>query len=703
MPANRHIARPAASIAVTSSAEAADLRLSDTIVGGDGGPGNDLITEANNVSANGGADTVFGTDGDDVIAGYNFFEMGFGADRRDELHGGKGADLMSGNAGADTLTGGDGADNLYGAVFGNAKRDGDGADLIDGGGGDDFARGNTGSDTLLGGAGDDNLGGQWGTDLVDGGAGHDVASFLMAAEPEAVRFSAARFVPGETIVMVDTMGARDTLVSIEELFITGSAFNDTLIGSSSRDRLFGDNGDDRVDGRDGDDFISSHAGSSTLSGGDGDDVLQLFAIFARTSDYAGGHDVVDGGEGDDLLSFEHESDTVVGVTGALGADGTFALLSEDGDLSIAGEGIEAVRLTGGAGSDRFTGGEGDDWLAGVRAQSFGDGDDTLAGGDGDDTLSGGHGNNTIAGGAGNDIYVLYQPAWTESDPIFLDAYTYGFDVSGGSFTVQTAVGVDTVSGIEGVGLSGSFGDDTLLGSDGSDRLEGGEGNDSIEGGAGDDTIVMAPSFNGQDSHNGLDEIIRGGEGFDTMTFHLAVGPVLVDLAQGRMSYVDQGEAPEMVGLITGVEGVVGSSRGDTLIGAGRSELLSGFEGADSLTGAAGKDTLVGGWGADRLDGGSGRDVFVYNSAQESAVNGADRIAGFTLGDTIDLSGVDADATIDGDQAFTRVRDFDGHAGQLAVDYSLGVTTVSGDLDGDGAADFRIELDGNHKADLDFIL
>ena len=701
MPANLPIARPAASITATPSAASAQPPLSDTIVGGDGTDRNDLITEAHQVSGYGGSDTIFGTDASDDIAGYDFGQMGAGVDGRDELHGGRGADSMWGNAAADELHGEDGADLLYGARFGSAKQVGDGADLLEGAGGDDVARGNTGSDTLLGGEGDDNLGGQWGSDTVNGGAGHDLASFFMFYEAEALRFNASRFVPGETIRLDDPMGGRDTLISMEELIVTGSAFNDTLTGSGYRDRLIGDNGDDRIDGRGGDDILTAYDGDSTLSGGAGDDILQLYGFSSHTGGAgSGGHDVVHGGEGDDLLYFSDHSQRDAGVVAALGSDGTFALVSGDGELSITGEGIEAVSLNGSAGADHFTGGEGDDWLADVYA-TYSYANDTLIGGAGDDTLSGGFGSNVIEGGAGNDIYVFYPPGWSDFEPQVLDAS--GFDVSGGAFTVTTEGGVDTVSGVEGVGLTGGFSQDTLIGSAGNDRLEGDNGNDSIDGGGGDDIIVMDPASAYEDSRDGLDETIRGGGGFDTMSFAGMDVGVRVDLGRGQMSYVDQGNAPVMVGLITGVEAVVGGRHGDTLIGSRGDELLSGLEGADSLVGAAGADTLIGGWGADRLNGGLGRDVFVYNSAQESAVNEADRIAGFTDGDRIDLSGIDADSTAAGDQAFTRVKAFDGHAGQLATDYSLGVTTVSGDVDGDGLADFRIELDGNQKATLDFVL
>ena len=70
----------------------------------------------------------------------------------------------------------------------------------------------------------------------------------------------------------------------------------------------------------------------------------------------------------------------------------------------------------------------------------------------------------------------------------------------------------------------------------------------------------------------------------------------------------------------------------------------------------------------------------------------DVITDFVHGqDIIRLTGVDADLNTVGDQLFNYIAGaaFDGHAGQLR--YSGGV--LSGDVDGDTAADFAIVLTG----------
>ncbi len=67
------------------------------------------------------------------------------------------------------------------------------------------------------------------------------------------------------------------------------------------------------------------------------------------------------------------------------------------------------------------------------------------------------------------------------------------------------------------------------------------------------------------------------------------------------------------------------------------------------------------------------------------------------GDKIDLSAIDANTGVAGNQAFTFIGSglYTGVAGQLrAVNTGPGVTTVAGDINGDGVSDFHIRLTGN---------
>ena len=131
---------------------------------------------------------------------------------------------------------------------------------------------------------------------------------------------------------------------------------------------------------------------------------------------------------------------------------------------------------------------------------------------------------------------------------------------------------------------------------------------------------------------------------------------------------------------------------DTLTVFGMTRIVQGGEGDDVLLAVAGVDELTGGAGADR---------FVFRKASEIGVDEGTRdvITDFEAGtDIIDLRGVDAHAGRGGDQVFRLVDEFSGRAGQLTVeDLPAGPggdgVLLCGDVDGDGIADFRIEVIG----------
>lgn len=141
-----------------------------------------------------------------------------------------------------------------------------------------------------------------------------------------------------------------------------------------------------------------------------------------------------------------------------------------------------------------------------------------------------------------------------------------------------------------------------------------------------------------------------------------------------------------------IENALGSNLADQLVGNNADNRLSGNAGNDRLTGLGGNDTMEGGLGADRLVGGAGRDRFVYSRAGHSGIDSRrDRIIDFSSGsDSLDLRRIDADTRTPGQQSFHFVAEAAfSAAGQLAYDRSSGI--LAGELDGNGRADFEIEL------------
>ena len=135
-------------------------------------------------------------------------------------------------------------------------------------------------------------------------------------------------------------------------------------------------------------------------------------------------------------------------------------------------------------------------------------------------------------------------------------------------------------------------------------------------------------------------------------------------------------------------GHAGGANGD----AGN-DTLTGSNGADFLLGGTGRDALIGGGGADNLTGGVGADRFVFAAVSDSLTNQRDRILDFSAAqhDLVDLSAIDAIAG-GGDDAFTLADTFHRIAGELVVRaIAEGRWRVFGDADGNGAADFAIDV------------
>ena len=120
--------------------------------------------------------------------------------------------------------------------------------------------------------------------------------------------------------------------------------------------------------------------------------------------------------------------------------------------------------------------------------------------------------------------------------------------------------------------------------------------------------------------------------------------------------------------------------------------------------------LIGDIGLDNLTGGSGADRFKFNAIAESGASSTtgDVIVDFSQsqGDRIDLSAIDADTTVDGNQKFH----FDAATGPATGHVGFYRETVSGKtyvfVNNDGDADVDMVIVLNGVVDLtagDFVL
>ena len=429
------------------------------------------------------------------------------------------------------------------------------------------------------------------------------------------------------------------------------ALNVTLYGDDNNDDFYGYN----------------HTISGSLYGGAGND------YFVQFGNFGGQLILLHGGTGNDVYRADASSpatfienalegtDTVqvargasytlpanienISVQGFSGSSaGTAATLTGNvlNNSIAAHNNIETIygmegndRLSAKGGDDTLYGGIGNDYLDG------GTGNDTIQGDAGNDTLQGRTGNDTMSGGAGDDIYYI--------DGLFNDVVgenaAEGIDtvrVSGSDFTYTVPDNVENAilnSDASNVVLEGSLLDNVFSGNAGDDTLRGRDGNDTLRGGNGNDSL-----FGGFDDDN-----LQGGAG------------------------------------------------DDSLYGGYGSDTLSGGDGNDTLEGdqsiEAGLDTLIGGGGADTLTGGNLGDTFTYLTISDSSPIARDSITDFQTAasggaDKIDLSAIDANINLAGNQAFTW-KTVPSAAGDLWFTSDGTNIFVNADVDGDQIADIQI--------------
>lgn len=463
-----------------------------------------------------GADTIFGSNGNDVLSG------------------GLSGDMLFGGSGNDILVGGAGGNSLYGQSGADIFR-ASGRNLLD----------TFGSENRI-------------YDFKQGEDKIDISAFEISSFDQ-LQYILEEFGPGNTrfdafyryesySFTIDNI-AFDKLKSSDFIYYTGASLDRT--GTDGNDRMFGS--------RYGD-LLSGGVGNDELYGGNGDDTLN------GGQDYDGlaggnGNDTLIGGTGADALLGENGSDTASYIYAKAGV--TVNLLNSlynsgeaAGDIFISIENLTGSRyvdsltgdannnvLMGAGGGDLLYGGEGRDTAsyanasAGVvanfgnsalntndaRGDSYssienligsdyvdeltGDGlANVISGGGSTDKLDGGGGNDILIGGAGADR--LIGGAGIDIASYSMSSLGVVANLADASVNTNEAAGdfYSAVEGLIGSGqadmLSGNFGNNTLDGGAGDDRLNGSRGNDILVGGAGKDVFV----FNGELSPANVDTI-----------------------------------------------------------------------------------------------------------------------------------------------------------------------------------------------------
>ena len=296
------------------------------------------------------------------------------------------------------------------------------------------------------------------------------------------------------------------------------------------------------------------------------------------------------------------------------------------------------------------GGNDDVWGYGGYDTIFGDaGNDTLHGGSGADDLYGGNGVNDLWGGSGSDWFIMSARAGGLSDDWIGD---FQFDI---------------------------------------DRV------DVSDWGVSDFSQITALLQTDSSGSAWFDANYNGYHHYLTVAGVAAGQLISSDFIYSKSGPVDQTGTGYFDTLFGSAYNDIlrGGGGNDVLLGGFGSDRLTGNNASDRLIGGGGNDVLVGGEGSDVLRGNAGSDIFDYDAISESLLATPDRILDFQRGiDRIDVSGVDANLGLAGNQSFAWIgaAGFSA-AGQLGYAYSGGNTIISGNVGGTLAADFRIVISG----------
>ena len=223
----------------------------------------------------------------------------------------------------------------------------------------------------------------------------------------------------------------------------------------------------------------------------------------------------------------------------------------------------------------------------------------------------------------------------------------------------------------------SAGNDVLTGTAAANVIKGFAGHDFIKGLAGNDTL--SGNDGGDFLTGGLgNDKLNGGNGIDLVNYADLATAVTIDLRGDAATDTDIAKRGSETDTLTGIEGAVGSSKGDIFFG-------------DSLG-----NWFQGGGGKDTYTGGAGRDLYDYNLTSAAGLGTSrDMIKDFAhLSDKIDLAGIDADSTAAGNQAFRWVGSaaLTG-AGEVGYYTADGNTIIRMSTDADAASEGEIQLTG----------
>jgi Ca2+-binding RTX toxin-like protein len=397
-----------------------------------------LITTTDTAENTGGADTMSGNAGDDIILGgvnngdvdklYGDREVpeaaSIAADGNDVLLGDNGV-LDFNSAGTDPAD----AHQHPLALIESFMDGSGGVDWVFGGAGNDVAMGGTAGDQMYGDAdatidnGAHLAGSLDGRDILLGDNGVIILSGTLTAGEMHVLGSPVITI--ETTDQTQDYGGSDTISgNAQGDFIAGGVFGDMLYG----DRAIPDDASSAIDGNDyilgdnarlewgyqGDSAFASiesqlnkpfNGGTSSFDSGANDLMTLDLVTTELTTGQAGGRDLIHGDAGNDFLAGGEDADEIHGDSGTdTGQTGNFndVIFGDHGRIYPQNNTLANTPLSNMQSHNFFSIDTGDNATTLAHAagdQIFGEqGDDIAIGGQGDDRIFGGSGNDDLIGG-----------------------------------------------------------------------------------------------------------------------------------------------------------------------------------------------------------------------------------------------------------------------------------------------------------------
>ena len=651
----------------------------------DGWSGSDTLSNIQNVIGSAYDDTITGDSNNNIIAGGagdDLIDGGSGTNTVDYSHDvagvtvyldffGTGSVGFDGYGGFDTLVniqnviGSAYVDNITGDANDNVIVGGAGDDVLDGDGGtntvdyshdpagvtvnlyDNVATdGWGGTDTLynfqnvIGSAFNDTIAGDANNNVLDGGGGVNTADYSYGLYGVTVDLSMG--------TATDGFGGSDTLFNFQN-----------VIGSSNDDTITGDSNDNVIVGGLGDDIIDAGGGTNTIDYSNDPGAVSVYLAYGyaydgwSTLDTLSNIQNVIGSAYNDTLTGDSNDNKFIGGAGDDVIDGGGGTNTVDYSHDIAGV---TVDLSYGTATDGWGGSDTLSNIQNVIGSAF---DDTITASLYDD--------NVIDGGGGiNTVSFYYAPSGVT------------VDLHDGT---ATGTGNDTLINIQNV--IGSDYDDTFISDSGNHVFDGGfAGYDTVsyayansgvtvdldagtKTGDGNDTLINIENVTGS-AHNdvffgipGIDNILDGGGGINTVDYSHDVAGVTVDLSMGTAT-----DGAAGTDTLVNIQNVVGSAYDDTITGDSNDNVIVGGSGNDIIDGGGGTNTI------DYSHDPAGVTVDLSMGTATDGWTGSDTLSNIQI-----VIGSHYDDSITGDG--TSTVSYETASSGVTVDLSMGTATGDG--------------------------